>query len=1232
MGTWHRSGAPTSGSGGAACRRVNGAEATRTPNFQLAKLALYQLSYRPGGCKRRRRRALRTAIDCVMRVFVLIAVLFIGGVCTGQDEPAPEPPVAPVSELTAAEVQAIADMFAARDDIEPAVRDRVKTDLEGAIALLQRRDAAKAEAAAFASETERAPGMIEEYRAELAQAPAQVVIEGLDTWTSDQVREAIETASAELDLARSELAALQAEATRRTTRLDELPRQVQAARERLAAMPVVTVPPPDAPPADRSAAVLKIADRTLSDALLARDEAELASYRARRDLLPLRRDRAQRRVDRGVKRLELLQNAEATLQRADAQRSQRDAARLQRQAGDLSPSLKAITEELSALAAERSANPGVISDLTAVRERQLTAQGELASLRDRITLTSAKVRAAGLSDAVGLVLRTELGALPDAGDLHDERRALQRRLADAQYRLIVVEESLSSASDIEALGPPLVAEARAANPDMAEEEVNKLVRDLLANRADQLRTLRSDYLSLVSAAADLDTVLGELLGLSREYRSYIEERILWTQSVPRGRVPTFDQIRSGVLWLVDGSAWTAALTSSVRGLWPIRTSEALVLALASLVLLFGKRARKVAADATARTKRFQTDNVGLTFVAVACTFVRAMFLPALAMIASILFAGGQGEHAAAASAALRNVAALLAGLEFMRRSAVPGGIADVHFRWPKDGLAYFRRWVFRFELVSVPLALLFVLYKEQPNDLWNDAIGRATFILLMLSLAAFFGVTFAPWRPFVQLHLRKRADSLANRTRWVWYVGFIALPVTLAVAAVMGYYYTAVQLELRLKYSIWLVVITAIAHALAMRWLFIERRRLLVAVAKQRRTAAQSGEGTNVGEAVMDAEASVDVPDLDAQSRRVLRGAVLALAVVGLYVLWADILPALRMLERVQVWPQVTVVELREETPVFEDVLVQSSAAATPESAASNSPGLANPAAALSSEHEPSAPIGAVTLADVGLAIVVAVLTIVLARNFPGMLELVLLKRLPLDAGSRFAVTAILRYVIAVVGILLTFNSLGIGWSQVQWLVAALTFGLAFGLQEIFANFISGLIILIERPIRVGDAVTVDGTTGSVTQIRMRATTVRDWELRELLVPNKVFITDRFINWTLSDPRIRITIPVGVSYGSDVRLVERTLLELGRTEPHVLTEPAPRALFVGFGDSTLNFELRVFLEHFDHFINARSNLHTRVIERFRELGIEIAFPQLDLHVRSADALRESFLASRAPTV
>jgi potassium efflux system protein len=260
---------------------------------------------------------------------------------------------------------------------------------------------------------------------------------------------------------------------------------------------------------------------------------------------------------------------------------------------------------------------------------------------------------------------------------------------------------------------------------------------------------------------------------------------------------------------------------------------------------------------------------------------------------------------------------------------------------------------------------------------------------------------------------------------------------------------------------------------------------------------------------------------------------------------------------------------------------------------------------------------------------VVVVFTVIASKNLPGLLEITILTRLPVDAGARYAFTTLCRYAITAVGILLAFNTIGFRWSSVQWLVAALGVGLGFGLQEVVANFICGLIVLFERPFRVGDTVTIGETNGTVSRIRIRATTIVDWDRKELIVPNKEFITGRLINWSLSDPIVRFTVTVGIAYGSDTELAEKLLLKVLDENPLVLKDPRPTAYFLGFGDNSLNFELRLFINNIDNRLPVQHELHKAIDREFRKTGIVIAFPQRDVHFDSDKALKIEVMSGKA---
>jgi potassium efflux system protein len=321
--------------------------------------------------------------------------------------------------------------------------------------------------------------------------------------------------------------------------------------------------------------------------------------------------------------------------------------------------------------------------------------------------------------------------------------------------------------------------------------------------------------------------------------------------------------------------------------------------------------------------------------------------------------------------------------------------------------------------------------------------------------------------------------------------------------------------------------------------------------------------------------------------RTLLRSAVALAALVGLAVIWGELLPALRFMNEIELWPY----------------------AATVVGEAPAEGGTASTAPAGS---------GHVTLAARALAIIIAAATFILAKNIPGLLEITILQRLPLDTGGRYAFTTLVRYAIIVVGTVLAFNAIGIGWSKVQWLVAAMTVGLGFGLQEIFANFISGLMLLFERPIRIGDTVTVGDVSGTVARIRIRATTITGWDRKELVIPNKEFVTGQVINWTLSDSTLRIILPVGIAYGSDTELAREVLRRIAKEHPNVLATPEPQVLFMGFGENSLDFELRVFVGKIEHYLATRDAINNTIDQEFRKAGIEIAFPQRDLHLRSVE--------------
>jgi len=257
------------------------------------------------------------------------------------------------------------------------------------------------------------------------------------------------------------------------------------------------------------------------------------------------------------------------------------------------------------------------------------------------------------------------------------------------------------------------------------------------------------------------------------------------------------------------------------------------------------------------------------------------------------------------------------------------------------------------------------------------------------------------------------------------------------------------------------------------------------------------------------------------------------------------------------------------------------------------------------------------TLWEVFKALIWIVATHFVLRNLAGLYEVLLFPIVGESAANRYVLLAISRYVLLVVGYAAALLTLRFPFSSLGWIVAAASVGLGFGLQEIVANFISGLILLLERPVRVGDIISVGDTGGMVEKIMIRATVVTNWDLQEIVIPNKDFITSNVVNWTLNHNLMRRKVQVGVSYGSDVEQVLRVLREEVDRHPKVVKEPPPRVLFEGFGNSSLDFEIWAFAP-IQEGKAAMSELRTAIHRRFREEGIEIPFPQRDLHLRTVD--------------
>jgi potassium efflux system protein len=847
---------------------------------------------------------------------------------------------------------------------------------------------------------------------------------------------------------------------------------------------------------------------------------------------------------------------------------------------NMQPELVALARQNVALATEII--EVVNSSKETGKDLELRRQ-ELKDLEDVAASTEKKVEAVGLTDAVGQLLRNQKAKLPPVDRYRQNSKLRQAKIGKAQYRLFELDDQRRKLEtpekieqSVEELHENLFTDLELPGGDGEREHLKVELRQFLNEKKELLALLAQDLDGYFKKLTDLDFEEQKLIAKIESYSEFINERILWVKSTERMRLADGPAAWEAAQWLFGPLAWRELGTALLAGL---RDDPLPVVALGLVVFTpwffaqrrLRRRVSKLGTIAAARTTQ--------SYVPTAETLLHTLLISAF-YPCGLAFMGWQLERASIASALPCAVAAGLAAaalvffpLEVFRQICRRNGLAEAHFGWPQSVLMALRGRLRRLIFFGLPLVYVAATLNAQDNASFDGSLGRLAFIAVMLLVAGAVAIALRPSGAVFRHVGVHQVDGWLYRLRNAIYAVALAGPLAEALLAGIGFYYTAWQLAECLHATIHLGLGLIVASALIERWLLVNRRHMAIEQRKQslkvQTSAPAEPAAAEMSGVVMDAPPEMDLAAVSEQTRRLLNVMLVMAGLLGLWWVWSQVLPALNILDRVTLW-QTSLGELVE----------------------------------------------AVSLADLALAAIFFTVTIIAAKNVPGLLQITVLQRLPIDAGMRYAIDNVSRYLIVIVGTAISFSLIGIGWGKIQWLVAAISVGLGFGLQEIFANFVSGLIILFEQPVRVGDVVTIEGSTGVVSKIRIRATTITTWDRQELIVPNKEFITGRLLNWTLSDNVNRVLVNVGVAYGSDTQQVTDILMRIASNHPHVLRDPPPAVALDSFGDSALNFSLRAYLGDLEERSNVIHELHSAIHEEFNRAGIEIAFPQRDLRIRA----------------
>jgi len=1046
---------------------------------------------------------------------------------------------------------------------------------------LEKADSYEADAASFAEARETSPVETEKLRKQLSEKRA------LNAGESLQLSDKISLPELEqlLQKEKSDFAAVEARLSNFNNRLEFLTSRPAAAREQLITArqkqeeinSKQSIISSEEDESSSLAQARKWVHTTSAHALSAEIkmlDKELLSLQPLTQLLQIKQEIAEQNVRFVASRVRLLEDAVSKRRLSEAEQVQQETQATQQEFKGKHP----LVREL----AEKNVNLGNEIQKSALKLEKFSAEDDEARNRARrieeeLRTIKQKLEVAGLSQALGQVLMEQRRSLPNLASIQKQARKREKFIAESSLRQIQYSEESRTLRDIDAY----IAGLTFGSADHDINEAKSELRELAIKRRELLKKAINTEVSYLRILGELDLAQQQLIDAIQAYDTFLGKRLLWIRSTDPISISMFISLPDELARLISPSNWIQVASDMLHQSKANPLGIFLILAL--LFLVFKRRKfLQYTRDSSEKIGRIKNDNFLYTWQALGWTMLASAPLPLLMIMTGwqLSQAPEASEFSRAVAAGTYQMATDFLVLRFFADTVTSRGLAIKHFLWPASDADKLRRQLKLLMTLFLPTLFIVIVNIEMNNSTLSGSLTLLAVLCAISSIGLFVWKIFTP-RGGILLHfLRENPESLLARLRPIWVSALMIYIAGLFVLVLVGYLYTGGTLTRDLIDTIWLIYLLVLARGLVMRWLLLTHRRLSYKAliekreeARMARKAAKKGGDIEPDEEVLAdiEEPEVNLDELDTKSRNLLNTILMFGGIIGLWLIWSPQLTAFSILDEISLWTYTATVDGVESVVPF-------------------------------------------TLANMGLVIILLVVTSVAVRGVPAILEFVLLQSSSITSSVRYTATTLTRYVIVGIGLMLFFKMLGVSWSNIQWLAAALSVGIGFGLQEIVANFISGLIILFERPVRVGDTVTVGGTSGVVSKINIRATTIINWDRQELLVPNKEFITNQLLNWSLSDPIIRVRLPVGIAYGSDVNLAIDLMKEAAEEHSNVLEDPSPFVSFETFGDNTMNLELRAYLPSMENRRTTVTELNKAINQKFIDAGIVIAFPQRDVHL------------------
>lgn len=1093
----------------------------------------------------------------------------------------------PKPAVTKERIQELMQTTASAKGLEDAVKAELQKRYQAALEWLETAEDAAKKTAQYEQEMAQVNTTTERARADLATTTPDVLPPIVSTQSLSELEALLAQTQSQLEDAKNNLTHREDELKRRGERKSELAKLVEETKGRLEEAEKSLA----APAASEEASEATVARRVEMEArrLALQSQQLLYQTEAKRldalaDLFPLQRDLALREVNLREKQAVQLEQLVAQVRK---QESERQAIEARRQAELADPALAEWAQANTSLAEKRQ---DIADRITQISQETSGNEKLLASLNNSFQRARDKVTRAGHTSTVGLMLRKQREELPNVRRCLQRLAFVEREMPGINLDRLELEDQRASLSDLESMVQDVTRRLNSQPGAMHGEHLQQTVRELLSTKRSLLDKLINELDTYLVELSELEVSNRRLIDRTNEFREFTDEHVLWIRSAEPLNLRVIPATANAMLALLKPANWARLIKNSgvdtLREPWMAATVLAVVVLLTAFHAQMRRRIRDLCgARLNSVGWRFSPSIRALLWTAAAtATWPLLVWYLGWRMTTAV-----ETSDLGLALGPSMQYAAMLSWLsDFLRSLCRRQGVAEIFFTWSAPSLALARRSLWWLTWLGLPLASLVRICQVYENGAWGDSLGRVAFVLVMLLLAGFAHAILRRSQNIFREALAKDPKGWLNQMRSIAHTSGILLPLTLAGLALVGYYYSALQLAVRFQATLGLALSVLLVHAVAARWFVIKRRRLAL---QQIRDRQQGGEGSDNAATSANSNNLVvndngpNWSEVHERLRLLLRQAVTVSMVLGVWFIWYDVLPALKILDRVELWVQTI-----EVTETIED--------GTGELVRKTFP-----------QDVPT------TLRHGLIAVICLLATFLLGRNLPALLEITILNQLPLDRGGRHAISVLVYYAVALTGVIVACHTVHINWSSVQWLAAGITVGLGFGLQEIFANFVSGIILLFERPIRVGDIITLDDVSGTVTSIRMRATTVTDWDRKELIVPNKALITGRLLNWTLSDTMNRIVIRVGLAYATDPLFARKVLMETVRSHPNILVEPEPTVTFESFGESSLDFVIRAFLASLDVRSETIHELHVELYARLKAAGIEFAYPHREITVR-----------------